>query len=69
MLTKKEIVALAAKGLLSDEDIDALLITIMSYIRINERQADLMMQALGEVDQLRRRIDFYRSCTFGKTLP
>jgi len=62
MLTKDEITALACKGLLSDRDIDSLLVSLLSYLRINDRQADLLKQALGEVDTLRRRVEFYRNC-------
>lgn len=63
MVSLAEIDTLRARDILAGKDLSQLLDKIEKLIQANHAQADLLSQALLELDQVKNRLEFYRSVT------
>ena len=63
MVNLAEIDTLRARDILAGKDLSQLLDKIEKLIQANHAQADLLSQALLELDQVKNRLEFYRSVT------
>ena len=63
MLTPKQIDELKEKLWLGPHELAKVFFTLQELQRINEDQAQLLTQALNQLDAYRQRVDFYRSAT------
>lgn len=63
LLNKHDIEGLRQAGIWTPKDKAGALETIEYLLEINERQGDLLGQALSEVERLRKRLEWYRKMT------
>jgi hypothetical protein len=60
ILSSKQVEELAERPWLNDFEVIDIMDTLLFYFDVNERQGDMLGQAIDEVVSLRERVKFYR---------